>query len=133
MKKLKGWDSYVKESLSKDDRSIELPLTDDEVYVIPYPSRKQGEAMVAAQKNGDVQALLVALLGPEAGDRVAELSADYPGYILDEFLLDVMRKFGFVDDTEDAPVVEAGKSSSVRPSRTGTRKRGTPRTNSSAA
>lgn len=137
MKKLKGWDSYVKESMSSDDSSIELPLTDDESYIIPYPSRKQGEAIAAAQRDTDMDALLIALLGPEAGQRVAQLSADYPGYVLDEFLLDVLRKFGFVDEETTADdvvnVVDAGKPSPARTPRTGTRKRGAPRTNSSAA
>jgi hypothetical protein len=133
MKKLKGWDSYVQESTSKDERSIELPLTDDEVYIIHYPTRNQGKAIAAAQKEGDIDALLVALLGKEAGERVAELSADAPGYVLDEFLLDVMRKFGFVSDEDIEGEVEAGKSSSASRSRTTTRKRGTPRSNSSAA
>jgi hypothetical protein len=126
MKQLKGWDSYVRDAAAQDDRSIELPLTDTETYVIAYPSRKQGKLIADAQGTGDVDALLIALLGEKAGARVAELSADHPSYVLDEFLLDVMRKFGFVpEDTEDTPgVVDAGKSSSPRRSATGTRKRG---------
>lgn len=141
MKKLKGWDAYVAESGARDDRSIELPLTDDESYIIPYPTRRQGKAIAEAQASGDVDALLIALLGKEAGERVAELSVDFPAYVLDEFLVDVMRKFGFLDDDAESvvdaeTVVDAGKSSAPRTSRTprtGTRKRSSPRTNSSAA
>lgn len=135
MRTLKGWDAYVAEASTGDDRSIELPLTDDECYIVQYPTRRQGQAIVAAQESGDVDALLVALLGEEAGRRVAELSADAPGFVLDEFLLDVMRGFGFVTDDVEAPpkVVDAGKSRSTPTRRTTTRKRGTSRSNSSAA
>ena len=134
MRKLKGWDAYVQESGSATERCIELPLTDDESYIINYPTRRQGKAIAAAQESGDVDALLIALLGQEAGERVAELSVDAPGYVLDEFLLDVMRKFGFVPEEEELPAdVEAGKSSGTSTRRTGTRKRGSTRANSSAA
>lgn len=128
MKTLKGWDAYVQDAHNDDLGSIELPLTADEKYVIPYPSRRQGKAITAAQKAGDVDAMLIALLGTVAGERVAEISADSPGYVLDEFLLDVMRKFGFVED--DDSDVEAGKSSSAPQPSTGARKPGKPRTTS---
>lgn len=128
MKSLKGWDAYVAEAAPPEDSAIELPLTADEVYVIDYPTRRQGKKIIEAQAKGDVDDLLVALLGEEAGKRVSELSFDYPGYVLDQFLVDVMRKFGFIDDTDE--VVDAGKST---PRRNGTRKRGTARTTSSAA
>lgn len=114
MKRLKGWDAYVADT-ADDDRTLELPLTEDEVYLISYPSRRQGKAIAAAQAEGDVDALLIALLGEEAGRRVAELSDDQPGYVLDTFLMDVLRKFGFateaIEATEDADetVVDAGK------------------------
>lgn len=137
MKRLKGWDAYVQESGSDDDHSIELPLTEDECYIIPYPTRRQGKEIADAQSAGDVDALLVALLGQEAGERVAELSADAPAYVLDEFLLDVMKKFGMISDdgangSADGEV-DAGKSSTPRPSRNTARKRGSTRTSSSAA
>jgi hypothetical protein len=137
MRTLKGWDAYVAEATSADERSIELPLTDDESYIIQYPTRRQGKAIAEAQASGDVDALLIALLGKEAGRRVAELSEDSPGFVLDEFLLDVMRGFGFVPDDLDAieapKVVDAGKSSGASPRRTTTRKRGAARGTSSAA
>lgn len=137
MRTLKGWDAYVAEATTGDDRSIELPLTEDECYIIQYPTRRQGQAIADAQASGDVEALLVALLGEEAGRRVAELSADAPGFVLDEFLLDVMRGFGFVPDDlqqeENGKKVDAGKSRSTPARRTTTRKRGTSRNSSSAA
>lgn len=132
MKSLKGWDAYVAESGVIEDNAIELPLTDDEVYVIPYPTRRQGKKIAEAQASGDADALLVALLGEEAGGRVAELSADHPHHVLDGFLLDVMRKFGFIEDDPETEV-EPGKSSKPPVRRTTTRKRSTPRANSSAA
>ncbi|MBB1153522.1 hypothetical protein [Amycolatopsis dendrobii] len=115
MKKLQGWDAYVADAKTGDeDRSIELPLTPDESYVIQYPTRRQGRKIRAAQDSGDMDALLVALLGDEAGRRVAELSEDEPAYVLDLFLIDVMRKFGFIDEDEteddDETQVTEGKS-----------------------
>jgi len=106
VKRLSTWDTYVQEAAKKGDRCIELPLTDDEVFVIQYPTRRQGRAAAKAQRTGDVDGLLVALLGKEPGKRVAELAEDQPAYVLDEFIVDVMRKFGMIaddeDDTEDA-------------------------------
>ncbi|MEU5259023.1 hypothetical protein [Amycolatopsis sp. NPDC021455] len=134
MRKLKGWDAYVAESGSRNDRCVELPLTDDECYIIQYPTRRQGKAIAEAQQSGDMDALLVALLGKECGERVAELSADAPGYVLDELLLDVLRAFGFAPEDPDAPQeLDAGKSSAPPVRRTTTRKRGSSRANSSAA
>lgn len=133
MKKLKGWNAYVSEAEStEDDRSIELPLTDDEVYVIHYPTREQGKAIAQAEKTGDADALCVALLGEEAGRRVAELSQGHSHHVLDAFLMDVMRKFGFLPEGEETEVDE-GKSPARPVRRTDARKRSTPRANSSAA
>lgn len=114
MKKLGTWDSYVKQSVPKEDRAVELPLTDDEVYVIQYPTRRQGKQIAKAQREGDTDALVVALLGEDAGHRVVELAEDEPGEVLDKLLVDVLAKFGFVDDEsdvaadEDEDEVEAG-------------------------
>ncbi|WP_372663539.1 hypothetical protein [Amycolatopsis kentuckyensis] len=131
MKKLKGWDAYVAETEATDeDRSIELPLTDDEVYIIRYPTREQGKAIEAAEKDGDADALCVALLGEEAGRRVAELSRGHSHHVLDAFLMDVMRKFGFLPEEETEAAT--GKEGAAPVQRT-TRKRSTPRANSSAA
>jgi len=133
MRKLKGWDAYVAEASNRNDRCIELPLTDDECYIIQYPTRRQGKAIAEAQQADDMDGLLVALLGEECGQRVAELSADAPGFVLDELLLDVMRAFGFVPEEADPPQeLDAGKSSTP-PRRTTTRKRGSSRVSSSAA
>jgi hypothetical protein len=132
MKKLRGWDAYVREAEATDeDRSIELPLTDDEVYIIRYPTREQGKAIHEAEKSGDADALCVALLGEDAGRRVAELSRGHSHHVLDAFLMDVMRKFGFLPDTEEAEVDEGKSPTPAR--RTNTRKRSTPRADSSAA
>lgn len=110
MKELKGWDAYVAEAQSKaDDRTIKLPLSEDEVYVISYPTRKQAKELTKAQRVGDVDGILVALLGEECGRRVAELSEDQPGDVLDELVLDILRAFGFVVDEED----ESGKVAPV--------------------
>ncbi len=130
MKRLSTWDTYVQEAGKKGDRCIELPLTDDEVFVIQYPTRRQGRAAAKAQREGDVDGLLVALLGKEPGKRVVELAEDQPAYVLDEFIVDVMRKFGMLpeldDDTDesadadDTPGASGGKSTpptSTRPSR----------------
>jgi hypothetical protein len=132
MKQLKGWDAYVAEAeATEEDRSIELPLTDDEVYIIRYPTREQGKAIEAAEKSGDADALCVALLGEEAGRRVADLSRGHSHHVLDAFLMDVMRKFGFLPD-EERTEVATGKAEAA-PVRRTTRKRSTPRENSSAA
>ncbi len=103
MKQLKGWDAYVAEATSGQDQHIELPLTEDEVYVLDYPTRAQARKIQAAYTDGDTDALIVALLGEEAGRRVVELSENYPASVLDLLLLDVLRKFGLApdDDTED--------------------------------
>lgn len=100
MKRLSTWDTYVREATKKGDRSIELPLTQDEVFVVKYPTRRQGREIAKAQRIGDTDALLVAMLGEAAGTRVKELAEDQPSYVLDEFLIDVMRKFGMIPDDE---------------------------------
>lgn len=115
MKELKGWDAYVKEAeetAPEEDSSIKLPLTPDETYVIKFPTRRQGKAIMEAQESGDSDALVIALLGEEAGTRVTELSLDHPSAPLDLLLVDVLTKFGFIGDgaAEDEAVKEAGKS-----------------------
>lgn len=106
MKKLKGWDAYVAEA-DVDDTAIELPLTEDESYLIRYPTRRQAKAIAAAQAEGDVDALLLALLGEEAGRRVAQLSEDQPAAVLDALVLDVLRGFGFAPEIETVTETEA--------------------------
>lgn len=101
MKRLSTWDTYVQEATKDGDRSIELPLTEDEVFVVGYPTRRQGREIAKAQVAGDTDALLVAMLGKDAGTRVKELAEDQPAYVLDEFLIDVMKKFGMIPDVED--------------------------------
>jgi hypothetical protein len=104
MKELKGWDAYVEEAKdTSEELSLRLPLTEDEVYVIEYPSRKQGRLIAEAHRDGDMDRLLVALLGEEAGKRVADLSEDKPRFVLEGLLVDVMRKFGFMPEAEDEP------------------------------
>lgn len=106
MKRLSTWDTYVREAKRNGDRSIELPLTEDETFILHYPTRKQARVIAGAQRSGDMDALLIGLLGKKAGTRVKDLADDQPAYVLDEFLMDVMRKFGIVrddeGDTEDA-------------------------------
>lgn len=106
MKRLSMWDTYVQEAKKQGDRSIELPLTDDEVFVVPYPTRRQARLIGQAQRVGDVDSLLAAMLGEEAGRRVSELADDQPAYVLDEFLLDVMKKFGMLPDDEGTTSVD---------------------------
>jgi hypothetical protein len=101
VKRLSNWDTYVQEAMKDGDRSVELPLTDDESYVITYPTRKQGREIAKAQREGDTDALLVAMLGEAAGTRVRELSEDWPAFVLDAFLLDVMKKLGMIPEDED--------------------------------
>lgn len=100
-RRLSGWDTYVQEAANRGERSIELPLTEDENYVIPYPTRRSGRAIARAQAAGDLDELVIALLGEEAGGRVKELAEDEPGYVLDEFLIDVMKKFGMIPNNVD--------------------------------
>lgn len=116
MKRLSGWDTYVQEATKEGDRSIELPLTPDENYVIRYPTRRQGREIAKAQLEGDTDKLLVALLGDAAGTRIRDLAEDQPAYVLDEFLLDVMRKFGMIPekaekDSEDEDSTEEAEES----------------------
>jgi hypothetical protein len=101
VKRTSTWDTYVQEARKKGDRSIEFPLTEDEVFVIPYPTRRQGRKIAQAQRTGDTDALILAMLGEEAGKRVIELAEDEQSDVLDELLLDVMRKFGMIPDDED--------------------------------
>lgn len=101
MKRLSTWDTYVREAKKQGDRSVELPLTEDEVFVVQYPTRRHARLIAQAQRVGDIDALLVAMLGEDAGRRVSELAEDQPAYVLDEFLLDVMKKFGMLPDDED--------------------------------
>ena len=122
MKRVSTWDTYVREATKKGDRSIEIPLTEDEVFVVQYPTRRQGREIAKAQRMGDTDALLVAMLGEAAGTRVQELSEDQPGYVLDEFLMDVMKKFGMIPDDEAiqdvddvAEVVDASEGKSPTP------------------
>jgi hypothetical protein len=107
VRKLAGWDTYVREAARKNVQSIELPLTPDECYVVDYPTRRRGRKMDEARQNGDTDALMLALLGEEAGSRVLELAEDEPAYVLDEMIVDIMRKFGMLpedESTEDADV-----------------------------
>ena len=132
MKRITGWNAYVAEAGDREDRAIEVPISDDEIYIVDYPTRSQGKEIAAAQRTGDIDALLIALLGEEAGGRVAELSANEPGFILDGYLLEIMKAFGFVDEDIEAAtdlVKAAGKSRSSN----ATRKRGTQRKTSPAA
>lgn len=101
MKRLSTWDTYVREAKKEGDRSIELPLTDDEVFIVKYPTRRQAREITRSQRVGDTEALLIALLGEAAGTRVNELAEDQPAYVLDEFLVDVMKKFGMIPDDDD--------------------------------
>lgn len=110
MKRLGSWDRYVREASRKGDRSIELPLTDHETYVINYPTRRQGREISRAQQSGDTDAMLIALLGEKPGKRVMELAEDQPAYVLDEFLIDVMKKFGLLLDDEDEPEADEDDS-----------------------
>lgn len=115
MKRLSGWDTYVREAKKGGDRSIELPLTPDESYIISYPTRAQGRLIAKAQAAGDTDALLVGMLGEEAGKRVQELAEDEPAFVLDEFLMDVMRKFGMIPDNESDPEDDDDSSTEERP------------------
>lgn len=108
MKRLKGWDTYVSNAKSKKRRTLELPISDDEVYVIKYPTRSQGRKIKRAQESGDTDALLIALLGEQAGRRVVELSEDEPADVVDDLLLDVLRQFGFLDDESDESDDDSG-------------------------
>ncbi len=101
MKRLSTWDTYVKEAMKDGDRSIELPLTEDESYVITYPTRAQGRKIADAQLRGNTDDLLIAMLGEAAGERVKELSENWPAFVLDAFLEDVMKKFGMLPEDED--------------------------------
>lgn len=112
MKRVSTWDTYVKEARKKGDRAIEIPLTEDEVFIVKYPTRRQGREIAKAQRTGDTDALIVAMLGKEAGARIIELAEDEQADVLDEFLIDVMKKFGMIPDDEDdenesTPVDEA--------------------------
>jgi hypothetical protein len=112
VKRVSTWDTYVKEARKKGDRAIEIPLTEDEVFIVKYPTRRQGREIAKAQRTGDTDALIVAMLGKEAGARIIELAEDEQADVLDEFLIDVMKKFGMIPDDEDdenesTPVDEA--------------------------
>lgn len=120
MKTLKGWDTYVREAedtAPEETRAIQLPLTPEETYTIQFPTRRQGKAILEAQKTGDSDALVLALLGEEAGTRVIEMSLDHRGAALDLLLVDVMTAFGFIGDPdeEDEAVEEAGKAEQDSP------------------
>lgn len=106
-KRLKGWDAYVADSRSKKERTLELPISDDEVYAIRYPTRKQGRMIDQARRDGDGDALLIALLGEQAGRRVIELADDQPHDVIDDLVIDVLRQFGFLPDDADADDAES--------------------------
>lgn len=140
MKRLSTWDTYVREATKEGDRSIELPLTEDESYIVRYPTRRQARQVAHAQRVGDTDALLVAMLGEDAGTRVKELAEDQPSYVLDEFLLDVMKKFGMIPDDEDirdaddaAEAVNGAKADGEPEGKSGTPKSRKPSKTSSAA
>lgn len=121
MKRLSTWDTYVKEAQAKGDRSIEIPLTEDEIYHVDYPTRRQGRLIVESQIKGDTDGVLLGLLGEAAGTRVKELAEDQPAYVLDEFIVDVMKKFGMIPDDDDnkaAPVtsISNGRAKGKGPS-----------------
>ena len=116
MKRLSTWDTYVSEAKAKgDDRSVEVPLSADEVYRVDYPTRRQGRMIVDSQLKGDTDGVLVGLLGEDVGERVKELAEDHPAFVLDEFLLDVMRAFGMIpDDSEEETAAPAVSTSNGR-------------------
>lgn len=133
MKRLSTWDTYVREAGKSGDRSIELPLTDDEVFIVRYPTRRQAREIANAQRVGDVDGLLIAMLGEHAGTRVSELAEDQPSYVLDEFLLDVMKKFGMIPDDESPESDEDNAASGDGEGKSVTLKSRTPSKRSSAA
>jgi hypothetical protein len=107
MKELKGWDQYVAEAASTTNLQVRLPLFDGEEYIIDYPDRRRANALATAQANGDVDGIVLALLGDEAGARVIELSQDKPATVLDALVVDVLRKFGFIEEeSEDTTVTD---------------------------
>lgn len=119
MKRLSTWDTYVKEAKAQGDRSIEIPLTTDDVYIVNYPTRRQGRQIVECQLKGDTDGVLVGLIGEVAGARVKELAEDEPAFVLDAFIVDVMKKFGMIpDDEEPTPLVSVtdGRSKGKGPS-----------------
>jgi hypothetical protein len=103
MKKVSTWDTYVREVAEQDDRRIEVPISEDETYIIDYPTRRQGRMIQKAQRENDTDALLLGLLGDDVGARIMELAEDAPADVLDKLLLDVMRRFGMIPDEPDDP------------------------------
>ncbi|MCA1191614.1 hypothetical protein [Saccharopolyspora sp. 6V] len=91
MKQLKGWDQRVTEARHDP---VELPVSETETLQIDYPSKKRINALNAASRTGDLDGMTLALLGPEAGQRVLDLAEDQPGDILDGLLVDVLDAFG---------------------------------------
>jgi hypothetical protein len=89
-KKLRGWDSYVADAKKEP---LLLPLSKSETVTINFPSKRQISAFNEGRRNGDMDAMIVALLGEEAGTRVIELSEDAPFSVLDELLIDVAEEF----------------------------------------
>ena len=91
MKQLTPWNQRVADA--KRD-AVELPVSEDEVLIIEYPTKNQLTAFNAAARANDYDAMTVALLGEKAGNRIVELSGDEPGGVLDELLVDVLEEFG---------------------------------------
>lgn len=107
MKRLQGWDSYVANARQEP---VELPVG-DEVFTIQQPNRSQLKAFNQARREGDDDGAVIALLGEQAGRRVAELAQDQPSDALETLLLDVMNEFGIY-------MVGGGKRSGDTPSST---------------
>lgn len=103
MKSMSTWDTYVKEAEAKEGERarIKVPISEDEYLIAEYPTRAQGRQIVESQLRGDTDGVLIGLLGEEAGTRIKDLAEHHPAFVLDAYILDVMRKFGMIPDEPD--------------------------------
>lgn len=104
----KRWDQYVSEA---QHDPFELPVSDDEVIVVAYPTGASSVQAARAFRNDDPQAFMSAVCGDQY-DRVWDLVSSAPKDVMSELMTDMLAYFDMLPEYElvgpggGAPVTE---------------------------
>lgn len=93
-KQFKRWDEYVKEA---EKEPFELPISDDETLVIEAPTGVRMLNAARAFRDGDPEAMLVALCGDQ-WPRINELLGQAGFTAMQELSTDMMIHFDLMDE-----------------------------------
>lgn len=123
-RRLASWDTYVEEA---GRPSLELPLPDDSVFELHYPSKRAIDVLNRKNTDGSVAVsdddFVIALCGEAEGCRLLDLAAGTPSGTLQLMLGDAMVEWGIWksnafrdarngtdDETDDEAADEQGNS-----------------------